>query len=114
MTTMSKTSGLSERLRGTNQPIFSGDSERTLTNAAETWFTAVTECQREMIGFVSMRLEKDSETAREMIGCKNAADATKIQSRWIEETLRDYSSEMTKLMGICTKAVKDKGMRSET
>ena len=74
-------------------------------NAAETWFTAAAECQRELTDFVSTRLAKDGDTAREMLGCKNIADATAIQSRWIEETLRDYNSEMTKLMTICTKSM---------
>jgi hypothetical protein len=58
-----------------------------------------------MMDFVSMRLEKDSETVREMLGCKSLADATSIQSRWIEETIRDYNSEMSKLMRIYTDSV---------
>ena len=58
-----------------------------------------------MMGFMSMRLEKDGETAREMLGCRNLADATAVQSRWLEETLRDYNSEMTKLMTLYTRSV---------
>jgi len=85
------------------------DNGQALAKAAETWFAASAECQREMMGFMSMRLEKDGETAREMLSCKNPADATAIQSRWIEETLRDYSSEMTKLMTLCNRAVNGRG-----
>lgn len=84
---------------------FASDSGRVLTNAAGSWFIASTECQREMIGFVSRRLDKDGEIAREMLGCKNTADVAAIQSRWVEETLRDYSSEMNKLMTICTQSL---------
>ena len=58
-----------------------------------------------MIAFVSMRLEKDAETTREMMGCRSVADATAIQSRWMEETLRDYNAEMGKLMTILTKSI---------
>ena len=39
------------------------------------------------------------------MACRNPADATAIQSRWMEETLRDYNSEMGKLMTICTKSI---------
>ena len=102
MTTRSKTSGVSDTRR-------SGDSGRALANAGEAWFAAATEWQREMIGFVSARLEKDAEAVREVMGCKNPADVTAIQSRWIEETLREYSSEMTKLMSLCTKAMNSGG-----
>ena len=105
MTTMPKTSGASDTRHGSDAFALSGDRGRALANAAETWFTAATECQREMFGFVSMRLGKDGETAREMMGCKNPTDVAAIQSRWVEETLRDYNTEMTKLMTICTKSM---------
>ena len=104
MTTMPKTSRLSDTLRGTGTAFPDGGG-RALANAAETWFAASTECQREMMSFVSMRLEKDAEATREVMGCKDLADMAAIQSRWMEETLRDYNAEMGKLMTICTKSV---------
>jgi hypothetical protein len=36
---------------------------------------------REMIGFVSVRLEKDGQAVSEMIGCRYLADFAAIQSR---------------------------------
>jgi hypothetical protein len=105
MATMSKSSGTSDTLRSGAGYASSGEGSRALANATETWFAAATECQREMMTFVSMRLQKDAETTREMLGCRNLADVTAIQSRWVEETLRDYNSEMGKLMTICTKSV---------
>jgi hypothetical protein len=81
MSTMPKTSGVSDTRRSTTESAFASDSGRALSNAAETWFTAATEYQRELMGFVSMRLGKDGETAREMLGCRNPADVTSTQSR---------------------------------
>jgi len=109
MATMPKSSGTSDTLRSGALFAVSGESGRALANATETWFAAATECQREMMSFVSMRLEKDAEIAREMISCRNLADVTAIQTRWMEETLRDYNSEMGKLMTICTKSVNGGG-----
>jgi hypothetical protein len=43
-----------------------------------------------------MRLGKDGEAIREMLACKSPAHAAAVQSRWIEQTLRDYGSEMSK------------------
>jgi hypothetical protein len=105
MATMSKSSGASDTLRSGAGYALSGEGGRALANATETWFAAATECQREMMTFVSMRLQKDAETTREMMGCRNPADMTAIQSRWVEDTLRDYNAEMGKLMTICTKSV---------
>jgi hypothetical protein len=105
MTTMPKRSALSDTMRSAQEFALSSGANQALVKATEAWFAATTECQREMMGFVSMRLEKDAETTREVMGCKNPADVAAIQSRWIEETLRDYSAEMAKLMAICTKSV---------
>lgn len=109
MTTKAKMTGMSETRRSRQDlPMFRNGGEE-LAHVAETWFAMATECQREMIGFMSMRLEKDGETVREMIGCKNPSDATAVQMRWLEETLRDYNSEFSKLMTICTKSVNGGG-----
>jgi hypothetical protein len=59
-------------------------------------------CQREMLEFMSHRLEKDGETMREAIACRNVGDALAVQTRWIDETLRDYSNEATRLLTIYT------------
>jgi hypothetical protein len=106
MATMPKSSRTADTLRSGAGYALSGDSGRALANVTETWFAAATECQREMMSFVSMRLEKDAETTRDMMSCRNLADVTAIQTRWIEETLRDYNTEFSKLMTICTKSVK--------
>ncbi|WP_262265731.1 phasin family protein [Microvirga yunnanensis] len=105
MTTMSKNSALSDTMRSAQEFALSGGNNQALAKAAESWFAATTECQREMIGFVSARLEKDAATAREIMTCRNPADVAAIQSRWLEETLRDYNAEMGKLMTICTRSV---------
>ncbi|WP_114947987.1 phasin family protein [Microvirga calopogonii] len=107
MTTIQTRSGVSDTLRsgiGIGIAVPDGGGQ-ALSNATEAWFSASAECQREMIGFVSMRLEKDGEIAREMIACKSLADVAAIQSRWMEETLQDYNAELGRLMTICTKSV---------
>jgi hypothetical protein len=109
MNTMSNKPTLSDSTRSANEFALSRDNNRALVKATETWFAATVEYQREMMSFMSMRVEKDGETAREILGCRNLADATAIQSRWLEETVRDYNSEMTKLMTIYTKSVEGGG-----
>jgi hypothetical protein len=104
MTTMPKTSTMSDILRSAREFALSGDNNKALAKAAESWFAA-TKSEREMMGFVSMRPGKDGEALREMMTCRNLADLTAIQSRWIEETLRDYNAAMTKVMTIYTKSV---------
>jgi hypothetical protein len=52
-----------------------------------------------------MRLGKDGEALRAIVGCKIPADATVIHSRWIEETIRDYGAEMCNLVPLCSKSM---------
>jgi hypothetical protein len=82
-----------------------GDAGRALAHAGEAWLSVTTECNRELVGFVSRRIEKDGETVREMMGSGNLAEATAIQARWLQDTLQDYNAEMTKLMAICRKSM---------
>jgi hypothetical protein len=95
MTTMSKTSTLSDAMRSDGEFALARSNSQALAKAAETWFAATAECQREMMSFMSMRLEKDSEIAREILGCRNLADVAAIQSCWLEETRATTNSGMT-------------------
>ena len=68
----------------------------------ETMLTAVAESQRELFQFIKMRLEKDGDTARKVIGCRKWTDALDAQTRWAQEVVQDYSAEVTKMMSIYT------------
>jgi hypothetical protein len=109
MTVTQHKSTISETTRSLNELALSGTDNRAVVNAAETWFVAANACQREMVDFVSKRLEKDSETFRAMMACKNPVEVTAIQSRWMEETLRDYSGEISKLSSICAAPATGRG-----
>ena len=102
MTTMPKKTSISETLRGVGEIAMPSGNGQALANAAETWLAATAESHREMMGFMSMRLDKSAQTLRAVLDCKNVAEVSAVQSRWMEETLRDYNAEMAKLMAIYT------------
>ncbi|MBB4042066.1 hypothetical protein GGR34_003751 [Microvirga flocculans] len=47
---------MSDTLRSAQEIALLSGNNQAQAKATETWFTATAECQREMIGFVSMRL----------------------------------------------------------
>jgi hypothetical protein len=61
---------------------------------------AVVETQREIMSFVAQRLEKDSDAFRDFGQCTTMVDAVQVQVRWVQETMRDYGTEMTKLVAM--------------
>jgi hypothetical protein len=93
---------------------------RALTNNAsgqfmmpgtDTLFATFASKQREMLDFVTMRLEKDGELIRELGACQNWADALTVHSRWVQETLRDYTAEASKLFAFSMSAEQQGGAR---
>jgi hypothetical protein len=95
---------------------------RALTNNApgqfmmpgtDTLFATFASKQREMLDFVTMRLEKDSELIRELGACQNWADALTVHSRWVQETLRDYTAEASKLFAFSTSVEQQEGARQK-
>src|ERR671913_1361888 len=73
---------------------------RALMAGAETWWSTMAESQREFGRFISDRLAKDGEAIREILTCRNLTDALDIQARWMDETLRDYNAELSRLTGL--------------
>jgi Phasin protein len=84
-----------------------GHSGQSMIQGAEALFATFAMSQREMLDFVSMRLEKDSEAIRELTSSHNWADALTVQSRWVQETIRDYTAEAAKLLALYTKTGRD-------
>ena len=77
---------------------------KSLLGGAEAWWSTVAEGQREMARFASDRLAKDGEAIKEMLTCRNWTDALAIQTKWMDQTVRDYNAEVTKLTSLYTKA----------
>ena len=67
--------------------------------------------QHEMLNFMAMRLERDGEAILELIACRNWVEALAVQSRWVQETIRDYTAETTKLFAFPTSAEPQEGVR---
>ncbi|MBB4015808.1 hypothetical protein GGR16_000814 [Chelatococcus caeni] len=105
MTITQQESATKGKPRGVDQFAMAGQQGRALMEATQTWFTTAAEWQREMLGFMSMRLEKDGRAMREMMTCRDVGDVSAVQSKWLEETLRDYNAEMGKLMALYTTSV---------
>ena len=53
-----------------------------LMTGPETWFSTMVECQKEVGQFITDRLEKDAESIRQTLSCRNWAAALGLQGRW--------------------------------
>ena len=76
---------------------------KALMTGVETWWSTMAECQHEIGRFVSDRLVKDAEVMRQTLSCRDWTQALDMQAKWVDETLRDYNAEMSKLAGLYAK-----------
>ena len=77
------------------------DGLQQITQSLEAWWSVAGACQREILEFVSRRLEKDGITIRQVMTAKDWPGRLTVQSQWLEDTMRDYGEEATKVIAIC-------------
>ena len=98
-----KSARLSNAIQGSLDHKAFTENGEAIMSGVESWFEAAAECQREMAGFVSDRLAKDSDTLREILASKTPSEAMELHARWVQDTFQDYGAELTKMFAIYTK-----------
>jgi hypothetical protein len=71
--------------------------------SSEAQLATMAEGQREWLGFVAVRLEKDGQTIRDTLTCKRWQDVVVVNTHWAGEMMRDYQAEATRILTIYTK-----------
>ncbi|QFU14783.1 phasin family protein [Microvirga thermotolerans] len=84
---------------------FPGGNGPVLANGLEAWLSATAECQREFVAFMSKRLEKDRDLIRDLQSSRDPARTADIQARWLGECVRDYSSQVSRVMAIYMRSI---------
>ncbi len=86
---------------------FNGPIVDTLVRTAESFGKTCFAWQEEVFRFASARLQRDTELGQALVNTRNWADAAKLQQEWASSTIRDYTSEATRLLEIATQAQSD-------
>ncbi|WP_112662289.1 phasin family protein [Microvirga flavescens] len=103
--TAQKRAKSADYIRGAPASFPTAENSRVMVGALQEWWIMAAAWQQEAMNFASKRLLKDSKTMRDMMDCKNTADAMEVHSQWMQETLHDYATESTKLLGLAIKRV---------
>jgi hypothetical protein len=94
---------MTEKSQSSRNPAATLFTNPLATGTMTNWLETVSECQRELMDFVSERLAKDNDTVRQIMASKSPADAFEAQSRWAQQTVADYSAETSRILAICAK-----------
>ena len=75
--------------------------------AARAYFNGATRLNQHMIDFVNARVKKDMETAHALVTCKNSSDLFHAQSRFLEDAVRDYADEASKVFTLAAEITRE-------
>lgn len=64
------------------------------------WFETMNKVGTEMLTFMSERIKQDVQTQQDLLQAKGIAEIQQIQAEFLKKTMSDYSTEMSKLMGM--------------
>lgn len=77
------------------------------TRAARAYFDGATRLNQEMTGFVNARVKKDIESAQSFMTSKTSEEAFHAQATFVEEAIRDYADEASKMLHIAADLAKE-------
>jgi hypothetical protein len=84
-----------------------------MLNGVPPWLSVISEYNGELFDFMSRRFAKDAQVLRELHERRTLSDFSELQANWLQEALKDYSAEATKLMGITMKQPADAAHESQ-
>jgi hypothetical protein len=94
---------MTQHAQGVTSEPFSIRSSEALFTGFNNWAAVSSECQRELMDFIQMRLEKDRAAAQNAMTSRNPFDTIGTQMQWVADMLNDYSQEFRKMAAIYTK-----------
>ena len=86
---------------------FAVPSFQLAETAYQSWLASTERIQSEALEFLSGRMEKVLETARELGSCTNPADYLVVQAKYAEGAMADWLAESQKLAELMTELAQE-------
>ena len=103
MTAAQKTKSTTESVHRLHGARPGAGNALAVSDSMEAMLANATAWQRGTMEFVASRLAKDSDAMRKLVGCTDPTEAVAVYSRWVQETVQDYSAEAARLVETCTR-----------
>lgn len=78
-----------------------------VSRAARAYFNGAAQMNKELTEFVNHRMRKDFECARLLMSSKNGEDAFSAQAGFVEEAIKDYAEETSKVFNLAADLAKE-------
>jgi len=77
------------------------------TRAAQACFNGAAKFNQELLGFANERVKKDVESASSFMSSKTSEEAFHTQAKFVEEMIRDYADEASKILHLAADLAKE-------
>lgn len=77
---------------------FGNRNLQVATQAARAYYNGAAKLNQEVMNFVNERVRKDIETATSFMSSKTSEEAFHQQAEFVEDAIRDYADEASKLL----------------
>lgn len=77
------------------------------TRAAQACFNGAAKFNQELLGFANRRVKKETEAAASFMSSKSSEEAFHTQAMFVEQTIRDYADEASKILHLAADMAKE-------
>jgi hypothetical protein len=78
-----------------------------MTRATRAYWNGATEMNKEIADFIGRRVRKDVETSRAFMTSANGGEAFRTQADFVEEMIRDYAEETSRLFALAADTARE-------
>ena len=111
MSSKPKTTPVASQEESTEQlgrmAAFNGETMQAFAQACQAYTSCVSTLNKELMGFVSTRLNRDVELSQALSNCGNWSDAVDLQRQWAQQATEEYMTEAGRITELASKIAKE-------
>ena len=96
---------ITEQLGG--MAAFNGETMQAFAQTCQAYTSCVSTLNKELMGFVSTRLDRDVELSQALSHCGDWSDAVDLQRRWAQQATEEYMTEAGRITELASKIAKE-------
>ena len=84
-----------------------GDAMQAFAQACQAYASCIASLNKEFMGFVSTRLDRDVELSQALTQCGNWSDAVDLQQKWARQATEEYMTEAGRITALASNLAKE-------
>lgn len=86
---------------------FNGEAMQAFADACTAYADCLSSLNKEFMGFMSSRLNRDVELSQALASCKDWSEAVALQQKWAQQATHEYMEEAGRISALASKIAKE-------